>query len=113
MKGFDSIQVNGCQYCDIFVDGHSPTKLFYPKESEIKKFDDFVIIKNKEEVHVIVSDHVDTIGKEQWGRILYRVRLLFGESSKVIICNDKYSEHWHAIVETSSNIKKHKDLRGE
>jgi hypothetical protein len=113
MKGIDSIQINGCPYCDIFINEESPTKLFYPKQSDIKKIDDFVIVKNKDKAFVIVSDHVETIGKEQWGRILYRAKKIFGETSKVSICNDKYSEHWHAIVETSMNLDKLSDLRGD
>lgn len=114
MVGNSSIQVNGCPLCEIFSKDKVLTKLYYPEQEKITKIDDFVIVdcyKCNNPI-VVVSDHTTEIGKEQWGRILYRCKLLFGSGVRLNIKRRFMTDHWHAhIVSSSINLNKLPDLR--
>ena len=74
------IRVISCPLCDIFNKKSIKTKLHYPKE--ITKLDnvEFVIIDSdtKNLPVVIWNEHIASINREQWGRMLYMCRKLFG-----------------------------------
>ena len=116
MKGLKSIHVNGCPLCDLFVNSNIKTKLYYPKQSEIETEDDFIIIHSKElkSPVVIITDHTTDIGSEQWGRVLYRCRELFGKGITLHLKRRIVKDHWSAqITQITKDIRKLEDLRNK
>jgi len=114
MKGVKTFRVDGCPLCDIFTKLNIKTKLYYPEKDEILNEDDFVIVDclTCKTPMVVVADHVTEIGREQWGRILYRSRTLFGNGIKLRTNRRKITDHWHAhITDISKNTRNIKDLR--
>jgi len=113
MKGCKSVQVPGCPLCDMFIKLNIKTKLYYPEKDKIQDQDDFVIVECQT-CHVpmvVVSDHTTEIGREQWGRILYRCRELFGNGIKLRTHRRYIKDHWHAhITSITKDIKKLEDL---
>lgn len=108
------IHVKGCPLCSIFEELNINTKLYYPKFSQVKELDDFVILEcaSCHTPMVVVTDHTTSIGKEQWGRILYQCRRLFGHGVRLRLRRRTITDHWHAHVEKiSTNIKELADLR--
>ena len=109
--------VEGCPYCDIFSGKQKniSTKLYYPIKSQINKSSEFIILNcpNCNKPMVIFRDHVTSISKEQWGRILYRCRLLFGNGMRLQIDTYRITDHWHAhiINVNTTKLYKTKDLR--
>lgn len=107
-----SLHVTGCPFCDIFENEIVPFELYYPEHDRIKQLDDFVIVKFQKKHIVISTDHVDSIGKEQWGRMLYKCRNIYGQSTKLKILTYPVQDHWHAeIVCDKHNMPELKDLR--
>jgi hypothetical protein len=104
----ETFRVNGCDLCKIFNELDIHTKLYYPDKNKILEFDDFVILdcETCKVPMVVVSDHVTEIGKEQWGRILYRCKLLFGDSVKLRTKTRKIKDHWHAHLYSYKNVDK-------
>jgi hypothetical protein len=99
--------VEGCDYCKFFTHPKSiKTKLFYPKLSEINKDTEFIIIRNGNHPMIIYKNHVTSLSKEQWGRVLYRSRKLFGGGVRLKLNYTSISDHWHAKVLISSKVKK-------
>lgn len=108
----DSLHVSNCPFCDIFEKGKVPFELYYPEYDKIKQLDDFVIVKFRKKHIVISTDHIDSIGKEQWGRMLYKCREIYGQSTKLKILNYPVQDHWHAeIICNKHNMPELKDLR--
>ena len=110
------IHVEGCPLCSIFENLDIKTKLYYPRYSDINRLDDFVIVDclSCGVPMVVVSDHTTTIGKEQWGRILYQARRLFGTGMRLRLKRRTIKDHWHAHVENISvDIDNLPDLRDE
>ena len=109
------LRVTNCPLCNIFEHLNINTKLYFPTLEEIQKQDDFVIIdcQDCQVPMVVVSEHVTEIGKEQWGRILYQSRRLFGN----IVLRPymrKIKDHWHRhIIKWSKDPRKAPDLRFE
>ena len=94
------ILVNGCPLCELFLNNDNiTTHLHYPTKSTISS-SDFIIITCKHEYipHVIVRDHVETIPKELWGKILYICRNMFGNNIRIRIETRKIPDHWSAYV---------------
>jgi hypothetical protein len=95
-------QVNGCPLCEIFTKNKIVTKVYYPEDNDMSQNNDFVIL----DCHtckipmVVVSDHVTEIGKEQWGRILYQCKKLFGENMTLKMKNRFIKDHFHCHVKT-------------
>ena len=107
MKGYKSIHVDGCDMCNIFTQRKFSNKIYYPEYDKIAEEDDFVILEclvcNKP--IVIVSDHTTEIGKEQWGRILYRCKELFGGGIRLNTRRTTNKDHWHAHIDGISRDK--------
>jgi len=97
----EPLLVDGCPLCKIFKDKSLSTKLYWPlNKNDITK-SEFIIIDNLtyKTPEVIYMDHVTTITREAWGRILYRCKTLFGNN---IMLKSKYkdvSDHYHCYVE--------------
>jgi len=109
-----SLHVSGCPFCDIFEKEKVPVELYYPEHDKIKEFDDFVIVKLKKKHYVISTDHVESVGKEQWGRMLYKCRELYGNSTKLKIRKYPVQDHWHAeIIYDKHNLPDLIDLRNK
>lgn len=114
MKGYKSLHVNGCGLCGMFTGQELKTKLYYPEIDKIQEEDDFIIIECEvcKQPLVIVSDHITELGKEQWGRILYRCRELFGGGIRLSTKSRFFRDHWHAHISgISKDIYKLPDLR--
>lgn len=116
MRKDKGIHVIDCPLCNLFEDSVKDYKLLYPKESLIKIEDDFIIYYD-DSIHtpvVVITDHTSSIGKEQWGRVLYRCRKLFGSNMRLRVEKRRLADHWHAYVEKiSTDISNLQDLRGK
>jgi len=74
------MRVKDCPLCEIFDKQDIHTKLYYPNSKEEVKDSEFVIIEC-DSCHtpmMVYSEHVTSVSKEQYGRILYIIRKLFG-----------------------------------
>jgi len=114
MKGCETHHAEGCPLCDIFTKGKVRTKLYYPEMDKIQAEDDFVILEcySCKKPIVVATDHTVEIGKEQWGRILYRCKKLFGGTIRLKTKNRTITDHWHAHIEGITQDKyKLPDLR--
>ena len=100
MSNFKTFHVDGCPLCKIFTELDIKTKLYYPEKKNISEEDDFVIVEclSCKEPMVIVTDHATEIGREQWGRILYRCKKLFGDGVRLRTKRRTIRDHWHAHV---------------
>ncbi len=113
----DILLVAGCPYCDIFRDSSKKmlTKLYYPVKSSINKNTEFVILDCQycNKPIVIFRDHVSSISKEQWGRILYRCRYLFGNGMKLRLKRRVVTDHWYAHIDgiNTTKLRSTRDLR--
>ena len=108
--------VDNCPHCDIFNKKTKiDTKLYFPVKSQINRNTEFVILDCQYcgRPMVIFRDHVTTISKEQWGRVLYRCRLLFGNGMRLQLNDHRVKDHWHAhiIHVNTTKLQKTKDLR--
>jgi len=109
-----SLHVLGCKFCDIFESLKIPYELYYPDYDSIQQLDDFVIVNDGKKHIVIVTDHVTSISKEQWGRILYTCKDIYGQNTKLKIKMYPVQDHWHAeVIYDKLNPPKLKDLRNK
>ena len=96
----EPLLVDGCPLCKIYKDTNPKLKIYWPlNKLDINK-SEFVIVEC--EIHhipkVIYKDHVSTITREAWGRILYRCKSIFGKN---IMLKTKYrtiEDHYHCYV---------------
>jgi len=110
------LRVNGCPLCEIFTKDRVITKLYYPEHDKIVEENDFVIVDcySCKTPMVVTSNHTDEIGKEQWGRILYRCKQLFGGTVRLRLHRRSIKDHWHAHVNGISKDKNRlPDLRNK
>lgn len=100
MSRGDSVRVDNCPLCKIFDKLDIKTKLYYPEIDKIQEEDDFVVVDclTCKVPMVVVSDHVTEIGREQWGRILYRCKKLFGDDIKLRTRARTITDHAHFHV---------------
>jgi len=94
------LHVDNCPLCMIFTKMDIKTRLYYPDKDKIQEEDDFVIVEclSCKEPMVVVSDHTTEIGREQWGRILYRCKQIFGDGIRLRTKRRTIRDHWHAHV---------------
>ena len=114
MRGVDTLHVDSCPLCEIFTKNKITTKLYYPEQDKINETDDFVIIGCKycKTPIVVVTDHITDIGKEQWGRILYRCKKIFGNGIRLQTRRKIIRDHYHCHINgISRDLKKIPDLR--
>jgi len=100
------IRVKDCPLCEIFTNKHIITKLYWPENIEDIPRSEFVIVdcKTCKIPMVVYGEHVTSITKEAWGRILYVCkRKLFGGGITLrrnkIDCIDHISFYIHNINE--------------
>ena len=102
----DQIRVKGCPLCEIFTKKDVKTKLYWPETIDEIPDSEFVIVdcSEKKVPLIIYGEHITTITREAWGRILYRSRKIFGGGitlrTKMLTCRD----HWHAYI---NNVNKY------
>ena len=99
--------VKGCPLCGVFLQPSDKVikKLYYP--STIEEIDkvDFIIIGHIDYKTplIVIRDHVSDISKEIWGRMLYKVRGLFG-NVRLRYKLDSIGDHYHCCI-----IRENKD----
>ena len=91
----------GCPLCEIFLQSPDELikKLYYPSNIEDIGKVDFIIIGHRDYKTplVIIRDHVTDISKEIWGRMLYKVRGLFG-NVRLRYKLDSIGDHYHCCI---------------
>lgn len=93
--------IKGCPLCEIFLHPSEKkiTKLYYPNLlDEINKVD-FIIVdcKDCKVPMVVLRDHITDTSKEIWGRMLFKVRGLFGDVR--LRCKPgKVHDHFHCHI---------------
>ena len=108
----EALHVIGCPFCDIFEKLVIPGKLYYPEQKKIQEDDDFVIINYLGKHIVIVTDHVDSVSKHQWGRIIFKCKEIYGPNTKLKVRMYPIQDHWHAEIQYDKHKgPKLKDLR--
>jgi len=85
------MRVIGCPYCEFF--DNKKFKYYW-----IENDGTFAIIKWGKDDIVICGEHITSLSKEQWGRILYRTRKLFGGNVTLKINKGRIKDHWHGII---------------
>jgi hypothetical protein len=98
--------VDGCPLCKIFKEKSISDKLYWPIKSDDIQNSEFIIIECQvyKVPQVIYRDHVTTITREAWGKILYKCKTLFGSD---IMLKSKYktvSDHYHCYVEHTNEV---------
>jgi len=101
MSNRKAFHVDGCPLCNIFTKMDIKTKIYYPDKDKVSEENDFVIVDclSCKTPMVVISDHATEIGKEQWGRILYRCKQLFGDNIRLRTKRRTIRDHWHAHVD--------------
>jgi len=96
----EPLWVDGCPLCRIFSHEEIITKLYYPEKKEDVKTSEFVIVNCKTcKIPMIVyRDHVTTISKESWGRLLYICRKQFGSGTKIRNRPRTIKDHFHCHI---------------
>jgi hypothetical protein len=90
--------VMGCPLCEIFLDNKNlKTQLYYPHDVCDLNSSDFIIIDclTCKTPMVIVRDHVSMISSEMWGKILYKCRLMFGQTTRLRTQQRSIKDHVH------------------
>ena len=113
---YEVFLVEGCPLCNIFKDPkqYIKTKLYYPTVEELEKNPDFVILdcETCKVPMVVIGEHTTSIGREQWGRVLYQCRRLFGKSMRLRLKRRSIKDHWHAHLDYwTEDLESLEDLR--
>lgn len=95
-----SIRVTNCPLCNIFITKETKTKLYWPESIEEIPESEFIIVDclTCKIPMVIYSEHITTITKEAWGRILYRCRKIFGGGITLKCKPRKIFDHHHCHI---------------
>jgi len=104
MKTTGKLLVDGCPLCDIFKESKVNTKLYWPESEDKIASSEFVIIECKtcKIPMVVYNEHVTSITREAFGRILYRTRMIFGRGITLRLKRRTIRDHYHAHVENIS-----------
>ena len=91
----DKILVSSCDFCKIFLNKEVTTRLYWPETVEDIPKEEFVIVdcKDCKTPILVISEHLTDITREQWGRILYRCRKIFGSGVTLKKHNLKIRDH--------------------
>lgn len=102
----DPIRVKNCPLCRIFTHKEVVTKLYWPNTIEEVPDSEFVIVdcKSCNIPMVVLGEHVTSLNKECWGRILYRTKNIFGKNIILRTKTRTIRDHWHAHIQ---NINKY------
>jgi len=94
--------VKGCPLCEIFLNPEKNvyTKLYYPEKIEDIKTSEFVIVdcKTCKIPMIVFKDHVTSIQRESWGRLLYICKKYFGNSIKIKNKPRTIKDHFHCHI---------------
>lgn len=99
--------VDNCPLCEIFTKKNIKTKIYWPLDIEDVPKSEFVILEctNCKVPMVVLGEHVTSVSKECWGRILYRCRKLFGGGISLRTYQRTIKDHIHYHVShISKNI---------
>jgi len=96
----NQIRVNGCPLCDIFLTKKVITKLYWPESIDEIPDSEFIIVdcKTCKVPMVVYGEHITTITREAWGRVLYRSRKLFGGGITLRTKARTIRDHWHSHI---------------
>jgi hypothetical protein len=89
----EPLWVLGCEWCKHFLI-ETNVEFIWPTKRENLKEQEFIIVKDKNGIMVIYRDHIKSITREAWGRILYRIRLLFGSGTRLRVEKNNLKEHF-------------------
>lgn len=108
MVDYEKYLVPGCPLCDLFSKKREiNTKLYYPKYSQINEDTEFIILDSfiygTKGPIIVVGDHVENVGRETWGRILYRCRKMFGSGIELKFKQRRIPDHWYAQINSITN----------
>ena len=94
---YDKLQVKGCPLCEIFTKKNVITKLYWPETIEEVPDAEFVIVNCKTcRIPMLVwNEHITSVTREGWGRILYRCRKIFGGNVTLKQHNRQIRDHLH------------------
>jgi hypothetical protein len=100
------ILIKNCPLCEIFTKKKINSKLYWPETIDEIPETEFVIVEclTCKIPMVVLGEHITTIPRECWGRILYRCRKIFGGGITLRTKPRKIFDHWHAHI---INIKKY------
>jgi len=95
--------VKGCPLCEIFLNPKEnvKTKLYWPESIEdINPDIEFVILDclTCNTPMLVYRDHMTTITREAWGRILYKTRNTFGKSITLRYKPRRIFDHFHCHI---------------
>ena len=96
----EPLRVLSCEFCQIFMKNELKTKLYWPEDINDINKSKFIIIDGSicGTPMVIIDDHIDTISKELWGKILYRCKRIFGDDTILKIKPNRMLDHFHAQI---------------
>jgi len=97
----NKLRVISCPLCLIFEKHQVKTKLHYPDKPEDIPKCDFVIVDclSCRTPMVVWGEHVTSISKDQWGRLLYVCRKKFGNGIVLKQHNRVVKDHLHYHIE--------------
>lgn len=90
-----TFNVSDCPLCRIFTNKELLTKVYY-----LDSKGDFIILDclSCKIPMVVIREHLTSVDKELWGRILYASRKLFGSSIILRLKTRTIHDHWHAHI---------------
>jgi len=94
--------VKGCPLCEIFLNPKEnvKTKLYYPDSIEdINQETELVILDciSRKVPMIVYRDHMTSITREAWGRLLWKVRKILGNVT--LRCEPRrILDHFHCYV---------------
>ena len=94
----EPLWIGGCPYCEIFTHGKYNGKLIYPENKADLKSVETAIIDNGKDVIIVYRDHIPSIAREPWGRLLYRVRQYYGSGVKLKVDLKVLDEHFYCTL---------------
>ena len=94
---YDKLRVISCPLCRIFTDKEVTSRLYWPETLDNIENEEFVIIYNKDTKtpQIIYGEHVTTLTREGWGRVLYRCRKIFGGNVTLKVAKITCRDHIH------------------
>jgi hypothetical protein len=100
MNTDEPLQISGCELCDIFLKKNIKTKLYWPDSIDKIQNSEFVIVdcQTCKIPMLVYRDHVTTITREAWGRILYRCKEIFGSGITLRSKPRRIFDHFHCHI---------------
>lgn len=101
MSTEEALLISGCPLCDIYLTKKIITKLYWPDRADQIPNSEFIIVECKtcKVPMIIYRDHVTTITREAWGRMLFRCKKIFGSGITLRSRPRKIFDHFHCHIE--------------